>query len=755
MVGADKSTDGQQRILCSVAVCRPVRRLFTYLLPPRLQKVVSACSRVQIPFGHSDALGFVIDVFPEDEDNVLPKLKSVLDVIDVSPPLPENHLELASWMAEQYLCSTGEALNAMVPARHINRADALVRLKLDYEACLRRIRKGSKRQLQLLELLKDGPKRRQHLITRGSWVSQALRTMNNRGFLEEYREEDESFASEEVKVPKCADELFATLTDHQQEVFNSVSSSLDDNQRTKEDVFLLHGVTGSGKTEVYLHLIRKVINEGKSAIFLVPEISLTVPMIRTFRQRFGPCLALLHSRLTQTERYREWMRAKRGVARVVLGARSAIFAPIKEPALFILDEEGEGSYKQQDTPRYHARSVALQRARATGAVVLLGSATPSLESYYKATRGDWHYLTLPERINQRPMPHVTVVDMSEEFAKKRNRSIFSMALKEHLNKTFAGDGQALLFLNRRGHSTYVFCRSCSYVCICKDCEIPMTYHFTTGWLRCHHCDKCERTPPLCPECGSKAIRYCGAGTQKVEEEFRLNYPQIPYSRMDSDTTSRRRAHETIFDEFEQGRTRCLIGTQMVARGFDFHTLDTAGIINADSTLNLPDFRSAERTFQLVAQVAGRVGRGQRPSQVVVQTYNPEHPAMVAAANHDYRTFAEEELPLREELMYPPFSRLVVVVAENKSDEKAQDDLINLSEKLEEGMSEAFEEGTLSVVGPGPAFIYRAKNIFRWQLLIKLQPRRPDLFSAMSQIFLAYSASHRSKIKINVDPVHPV
>ncbi len=426
-------------------------------------------------------------------------------------------------------------------------------------------------------------------------------------------------------------------------------------------VFLLQGVTGSGKTEVYLQSIALCIEQGRQAIVLVPEISLTPQMVERFKSRFGDAVAVLHSRLSGGERYDEWRKIKERRVKVAIGARSAIFAPFEQIGLIIIDEEHESSYKQEETPKYHAREVAVKRARQHNAVVVLGSATPSLESFMAARRaslqlGGGALLPLPQRALGRPLPPVEVVDMREEL-KDGNRSMFSRRLHSALQQCLERGEQAVLLLNRRGYSTFVMCRSCGYTAGCPHCDISLTYHQRTRMLRCHYCGHAERSPETCPDCGSEHIRFFGTGTQRVEEELVKLFPGIRVIRMDVDTTTEKGSHEKWLTQFGQHKADVLLGTQMVAKGLDFPLVTLVGVIAADSSLNLPDFRAAEKTFQLLTQVAGRAGRHHLPGQVVIQSYMPEHYSIQTAKLHDYDAFLEEELKHRRLLSYPPFCGL--------------------------------------------------------------------------------------------------
>lgn len=470
-------------------------------------------------------------------------------------------------------------------------------------------------------------------------------------------------------------------------------------------ITLLYGVTGSGKTEVYLQAIARVLKTGKQCLVLIPEISLTPQTIARFQARFDPAIiALLHSRLPYGQRFRQWLRIRAGTAKIAIGPRSALFAPIQKLGLIVIDEEHESSYKQWDQqPRYHAREAAIQYAKITGARVILGSATPSIETFYAARRGQINLAELPDRIVQDKMPPVEIIDMREEL-RGGNRSIFSNLLQEKIAAALARRQQAILFINRRGAATFVMCRDCGYVPICPRCQVSLTYHYAArSKLLCHHCGYRADIPLRCPKCGSTRIRYFGSGTQKVEAELKRLFPASRTLRLDTDTTQRAHAHADIFHGFARQRADILIGTQMVAKGFDLPNVALVGIISADTSLQLPDFRSNERTFQLLTQVAGRTGRGKFAGGVVLQTYHPDHPTIRAAAQHDYRKFYEAEIIQRRLLKYPPFAKQIKIVLTDASPTKLAEKGRQLAQQLIKRLPRAV------VLGPIPAFVPKVRN----------------------------------------------
>lgn len=517
------------------------------------------------------------------------------------------------------------------------------------------------------------------------------------------------------------------LTAEQQSVYNRISRAVEAEQH---EVFLLHGVTGSGKTEIYLQCIQRCLDQGRQAVVLVPEISLTPQMVERFKSRFGSGVAVMHSRLSAGERYDEWRKIREGKATVAVGARSAVFAPFSQLGLIIMDEEHETSYKQEENPKYHARDVAVRRAEQCGAAVILGSATPSLESFHAAkSQSDDHFapvlLEMPSRALGNELPKVQVVDMREEL-KEGNRSMFSRSLHAAINERLERGEQIVLLLNRRGFSTFVMCRSCGYVATCPECDISLTFHSRSNNLRCHYCGHAEQAPEICPECGSEHIRFFGTGTQRVEEELGKLFPGIRVIRMDVDTTTEKGSHEKLLGQFREKKADVLLGTQMVAKGLDFPDVTLVGVITADSALNLPDFRAAEKTFQLLTQVAGRAGRHQLPGEVVIQSYTPEHYSIIHASGHDYHSFVREELKHRRGLHYPPYCRLILVTLSHEQLpvllKLSENYALNLQGKARQlhwyGSLDKLTADALDLLGPVASPLPRLKGRYRFQCMIK-------------------------------------
>lgn len=509
-------------------------------------------------------------------------------------------------------------------------------------------------------------------------------------------------------------------------------------------VFLCHGVTGSGKTEIYLQAIEKVIRAGKEAIVLVPEIALTPQMVNRFKGRFGGKVAVMHSALSRGEKYDEWRKVREGKVQVVVGARSAVFAPFNRLGLIIIDEEHETSYKQEENPRYHARDVAIYRAAYHHCPVVLGSATPSLESFARAKKGVYTLLSLKERFNHHPMPSVEMIDMREEM-RAGNRSMFSRTLFEKLVSRLEKHEQSVLFLNRRGHSSFVMCRDCGYVMKCPHCDISLTYHRRHHLLKCHYCGHQEKTAAVCPSCGSDHLRYFGTGTEKVEEELNRLLPEARVVRMDVDTTQRKGSHEKLLRIFGEGRADILLGTQMIAKGLDFPKVTLVGVLAADSILHLPDFRASEKTFQLLTQVSGRAGRHDLPGEVVIQSYSPEHYAIVDAAHHDYQQFYQREMQMRFRHGYPPFYYLALVNVSHPQLTKAADAADRITQFLKRHLS-----ANAQILGPAASVIPKIKDRYRYQCMVKYK-KEPELLPALRKISDHYQAkAAKDDLYLSVD-----
>ena len=540
------------------------------------------------------------------------------------------------------------------------------------------------------------------------------------------------------------------LNQSQEKVFNKILNGI--NNKDKINSYLIHGVTGSGKTEIYLQLVEEMLHSGKDSIILVPEISLTPQTIDRFVGRFGEHVAILHSKLSQGERFDQWRKIKEKKVKIVIGARSAVFAPFNNLGLIIIDEEHETTYKSGQNPKYDTIEVAKKRVDLENGTLVMGTATPSLETYYKAEKGEIILLNMKNRVSTNELPIVTLIDMREEL-NNGNKSIFSIELHKAISENLKQNKQTILFLNRRGFATFVSCRNCGYVCKCKNCDISMTYHRNVDKLRCHYCGITENTPDVCPECGSKYIKYFGIGTQKVEELARELFPDANIVRMDGDTTVEKGSYERILGDMKEEKIDILIGTQMISKGLDFPEVTLVGIIAADTTLNLPDYRSPEKTFQLVTQVAGRSGRGHNKGRVILQTYNPEHYSIIYSKAQDYINFYNTEIPLRKEFLYPPFINLISILIYGESNGKVVETSKKVYNIIEKKIINLYGQGfNNNISGPYPAPLERIKNNFRWQILLKIKDEDlEELKSLVKRVCILNEYKlELDNIKINID-----
>lgn len=600
------------------------------------------------------------------------------------------------------------------------------------------------RQAEILgELARlDGPVRKSELLRRVGSSSSPAKALVEKGLAKkvEMRIRRKPYESREVAPAPEYD-----LTPGQADAFRTIEDGLDSGM---PQTTLVYGVTGSGKTEVYLRSIANVLASGRSAIALVPEISLTAHLMDAYRSRFGESVAILHSKLSPGERLDEWNRIESGEARVVLGARSAIFAPVRDLGIVIVDEEHEPSYKQDHAPRYNARLAAEERAREEGASIILGSATPSIESFHRACSGDVRLAVMDKRVDDRPMPVVSTVDLREEFEKGR-RNVFSEELKTAIAECLEQKQQVILFVNRRGYASFILCRTCGYTAKCSNCDISLTYHSGPKILKCHHCNETMRAPSICPKCGGPHIRQFGIGTEKVEEEACRVFPEATVIRMDADTTASKNSHLRLLDQFRSGKANILVGTQMVAKGLDFPNVTLVGVISADTSLHIPDFRAGERTFQLLTQVGGRAGRGNLPGRTIIQSFSPDNYAIRAAARQDFLGFYGEEIGNRRELCYPPFSRLVNIVSSDPVDGSAEGRLTELAKKIRERIL----DDSVEVIGPAPAPISRLKGLYRWHLFLKdMGFRDKEELSAIIRNSVDSLDSGRTGVSIDIDPI---
>jgi len=694
-----------------------VAHVYTYRIPENMG--VWRGSRVRVPFGYRLIEGIVLKISGEAVCDVK-KIKDIDAVHEAYPAVTEPLIDLAEEMAQDAHCPLAQTLRLMLPAvmrsgRNTVRTELTARLRIPASDIP--IPSRAVRMRAMVSVLSDGlPHTLTELLTLVNQPRETLKKMEASGYVALDRQENlrEPYARGTTGI---ADDY--VLTAQQREVLDEMMPNLTGGKGK----YLLYGVTGSGKTEVYIHLVRRALEMGKSAIILVPEISLTPQMVMWFRGRFPDEAAVMHSRLSDGERYDEWRRVRLGKARVVIGARSAIFAPVENLGLVVVDEEHESSYRSDRFPRYDARDVALSRASREGALVLFSSATPSIASFAKARRGEYILLEMDRRVLDRPLPRVHIADMRKEL-ENGNRSIFSAMLREKLIQCIQAGNQAILFLNRRGYSFFVTCRKCGYTVRCRQCDVSMTYHKKEGeLLKCHYCGCAEPLPVQCPECGSAYIRFFGLGTQQVEEEAKKLLPHARAIRMDMDTTGGKDAHHVLLSRFRNKEAQLLIGTQMIAKGLDFPDVTLVGVIAADLMLRLPDYRSRERTFQLLTQVAGRAGRGDAGGEVVIQTYKPDEDVIGDAARQDYRSFFESEYARREKCFYPPITMLARILVESADAERARAAVEVLFEKCKEAVRQNNHlRRYLLSIHRGEAPVRYIKGITRYQVLMKLLDR---------------------------------
>lgn len=607
--------------------------------------------------------------------------------------------------------------------------------------------KRAPRQQSVLKALIEGEISVHKLVSFTGASHQTLASLAQKGLVEVY--EESAFREPDFYYPEELP-LAVKLTTEQGRAVKAINAKV---RKGEPGVFLLQGVTGSGKTEVYLRAVAEALKVGKGAIVLVPEIALTPQTVNRVRLRFGDGVAVLHSGLGVGERYDQWRRIKENELRVVVGARSALFAPVTNLGLIVIDEEQEGAYKQDRNPRYHARTLAVERARLADACVVLGSATPAVESKYLAEQGEYVELRLTKRIEERPLPAVTVVDMRQE-RKSGNRGVFSLELQEAVHAALESRQKVILFLNRRGFSNFIMCRDCGLVIQCKRCSVSLTYHQDARELKCHHCGYAEPAPTVCPRCGSHDIGYFGVGTERVESDIRVLFPGVGLTRMDTDTTVRRDAHRKKLLEFKAQESGILLGTQMIAKGLDFPDVTLVGIINADTALHLPDFRAAERTFQLLMQVSGRAGRGPQPGRVIVQTYNPDNYAIEAFVKGDYDAFFRQEVTLRDALGYPPFSELINILISAKDEAKTTAEAERIGQLLTDAAAGGGFPADTVILGPSPAPLSRVKNRFRWHVVIKAKDREPvkRFLKANMDRLIPGKEAKEVNVSVDVDPV---
>lgn len=680
----------------AVALNLPIPELFHYLIPQPMQRLLRIGMRVQVPFGYRKLIGYIVE-FPETPK--VPELKPIERLVDSSPVIDDHLISLTKWVAEYYSCTWGEVLTLVTPPAKNPRRKKIgaEQEPLPYSFIAEHTDLFSR--LEVIPRDPQSPTKEQQL---------------------------------------ALDMIYRTLLAEQ---FKTI---------------LVYGVTGSGKTEIYLQSIAECLKQGKGALVLVPEIAITYQIIKRFKDRFGDKVAVLHSGLTPSERYEQWKSVKRGDVRIVVGVRSAIFAPIYNLGLIIVDEEHETSYKQNNTPRYNARDVAVLRGKLLNATVVLGSATPSIESYYNATRNKYQLAELTKRVDNQLLPKFTVIDIKDEFITDPGIKNLCRKLKVNIADRLAKKEQTILFLNQRGYARIVLCRSCGYRITCQDCSTTVTYHLTTNQLHCHYCGRKYPAPNVCPNCGGRLIRYLGVGTEQIETEVQQLFPQARIARLDMDIRKSLGQYETVLENFILAKTDILVGTQMIAKGIDVPNVTLVGVINADTSLTAPDFRGSERTYALLTQVAGRSGRGKVPGEVIVQTFYPSHPAIIAAKQNNRHEFYQFELKNRKKLGYPPFQHLGLILISHSKLETAQSVIANLNQLLRENvkLDDTTNLPEIEIFGPAVAPIPKLQKKYRFQILLKAKET-----SALRELYQTsiLQLPQRTKIgntaiTIDVDPI---
>jgi primosomal protein N' (replication factor Y) len=740
--------DSDQQLVASIVFPTGPDKSFDYVVPDALRGLIDCGRRVRAPFGRGNrpVIGFCVGL--ENQIDPRRQLKSLAEVVDGHSLLSPAMLRLTRWMADRYLSTWGQALETVLPAvvRHHAGTRRVTMLFLPSDVASRIEQVAAKlpaKQAEILRYLAAHPEPLTpvQLMAAVRCSSGPLVSLRRKGLLEAVTR---VVTPEEFGPPPAA-EANHELNAEQRVCLDAMLAALHSG---RHETILIHGVTGSGKTELYIQAIQEVVRFGRQAIVLVPEISLTPQTRDRFRARF-PQVAVLHSHLRDAERHWHWQRIAAGEVSVIVGARSAVFAPTPHLGLIILDEEHEGTFKQENAPRYHARDVALWRAQSEGIPLVLGSATPSLESWQRAQQGVYRLVSMPRRVFDRPLPDVQTVDLRDEFQNRRSRGAVGRKLHQAIDVALKQQGQVILLLNRRGFSTHIQCPACGYVVRCPHCELSLTHHRQGEFALCHYCDYQIPSPTECPECHFTGIRFCGVGTQKLEAEIRARFGDARVLRMDTDTMQGPHSHAKALAAFRERKVDILLGTQMIAKGLDFPHVTLVGVINADTALHFPDFRAAERTFQLVTQVAGRTGRGSHGGRVLVQTFTPEHPAIQAAVRHDYAAFARQELPIREALLYPPFAEMVRIVVRGPVERQAQ----QFAEALGERFKTALKgfDGPHRLLGPAPAPIAKLRGMHRFHLQLHAKDG-PALRELVRQVSSEVARPEEIQWIADVDPL---
>lgn len=705
-----------------------VDKTFDYIVPFKYIEKIKIGMRVKVPFASRELEGFVLDLVNSTDDNY--ELKEIISIVDEEPILNNELLHLGQFMSKKYFSTLISCYQTMLPkALKAQNKTTINKKMIKYvELCSNSFPKLKPNQEKIVEYLRINGKVKKEEVNKIS-VS-GVNTLIKNGIIIESLIEEYRLVTKDINKEK---ETFK-LTVEQQEAKNKILS------QTQSSVFLLHGVTGSGKTVVYMEIVEEMLNRGKDSIFLVPEISLTPQMVYHFKSRFGDEVAVLHSRLSEGEKYDEYRKIVEGKVHIVVGARSAVFAPFKNLGAIIIDEEHTTSYKQDNNPKYSAIEIAIERAKNNNAIVILGSATPSLETYARSIKGLYTLVELKHRVNTNNLPLVEIVDMSKE---KHRGSIFSSRLITQVNKRLEKHEQIILLLNRRGYSSFITCSNCGYTAKCPHCDITLTYHKTSNTLRCHYCGYADKMNDICPSCGEKAIKTLGTGTEKVEEEIKKVF-NARVVRMDLDTTSKKGSHEKIITAFKNHEYDILLGTQMIAKGLDFSNVTLVGVINADTSLMIPNYRSNEYTFQLLMQTAGRSGRGEKNGSVIIQTFNPEHYAITLASKHDYIDFFKQEMEVRRKLSYPPYYYLIYIKVIGKDYNKISIESNKIASILTRELKNS------KILGPTTCSVFKLNGLFRFGIIIKYKKEK-KMEEVLQSLVNHYKGNQTVKVDIDVNP----
>lgn len=713
---------------------KSIDKSFTYIIPPRLEGIIKVGMKVLVPFGPNTIHGFVTKIINDYQESY--ELKEIVDIVDKYFCLNDELMKLGEYLQSKTLCTKITAYQTMLPS-----SLKVKEQKTNYSKYLTYVELNKSIE-EVNEYIKHNPRRKKQIEVLNTILveTKLLKSSLSSNVVEALLEEDIIKLTKEQIYRLNKDKINVdqiTFSKDQQNAIDTIDLN-------SEDTYLLHGVTGSGKTEVYLELIKRVVAMGKKAIMLVPEISLTAQIVNKFYDHFGNDVAIFHSGLSNGEKYDEYLKILRDEVHIVVGTRSAIFTPLTNLGLIIIDEEHSETYKQDSNPRYHSLDMATFRSKYNHIPIVLGSATPSLETMARALKGVYKYIEMPNRVGNAILPKIEIIDMANEM-KKRNM-IFSSTLKSKIQDRLLKKEQVILLLNRRGYSTVISCKSCGYTYKCPHCDITLTYHKTSNNLRCHYCGYTVFKGDECPECHEKALADYGLGTEKLEQEIKSIFPESRVIRMDADTTSNKGAHEDIINRFKNHEYDILLGTQMISKGLNFPLVTLVGVINADATLNIPDFRSGERTFALLSQVSGRAGRNELPGEVILQTFNPDNFTLKCVQENDYKKFYNYEMSNRHKLDYPPYYFITSIKIASKDYDAASKEIIKVKKYLEKNLS-----NDTIILGPTTASMFKINNIYRFQIILKYK-KDPNIMKTLKELDELYMLNNKVNIEIDNNPL---